>query len=117
MPQIREEVFVFILAVIAGAVIRLSYQCITCFRGIVKHSALAVAAEDLLYWVGTAIYVFVQIYHTSDGSIRWYFILGSVAGAVFSSFLLKKIRKKQKKIYTEKQKKSSEKLAKKTEER
>ncbi len=78
MPEIRAEILVFLLVVIAGCVARLSYHCIVCFREIVRHSLLVMGIEDILYWMGAAIYFFVQIYHTSSGSIRWYFILGCV---------------------------------------
>ena len=112
MLEIREEVMIFLLAVIAGAVVRLSYRCICCFRSIVRHSLYAVEIEDMLFWIGAAVYLFVQIYHTSDGSVRWYFVLGIVLGAVVSSIIFWKIEKTRKKIYERKRNKSSEKLAK-----
>ena len=91
MPQIGAEVAGFLLAVIAGGVARLLYQS--------------------LVWMGTAVYFFVQIYHTSSGGIRWSFLLGCVGGAAFASFLIKKIEKIGKKIYMRKQNKFSENLA------
>ena len=47
-------------------------------------------------------YLFVQIYHTSSGSVRWYYILGVVVGACLMSWLLQKVKKMCKKIYTRK---------------
>lgn len=55
--------------------------------------------EDLIFWIGTAIYLFVQIYHTSNGSIRWYFALGVVSGVLFATIFLRKMKKMLKKIY------------------
>lgn len=95
---------IFLLAVIAGAVVRLSYRCICCFRSIVRHSLYAVEIEDMLFWIGAAVYLFVQIYHTSDGSIRWYFILGVVLGVVLMSAFLGGLEKMYKKIYGRKKK-------------
>ena len=100
MPEIRAEILVFLLAVIAGCVARLSYHCIVCFREIVRHSLLVMGIEDILYWMGAAIYFFVQIYHTSNGVIRWYFILGVVLGAIFASVFFGWMKKLHKKIYT-----------------
>ena len=60
---------------------------------------MAIEIEDFLYWIATAIYLFVQIYHTSNGSIRWYFVLGVVLGVAVSTFLWKRIEKMLKKIY------------------
>lgn len=117
MPEIRAEIAVFLLAVTAGGVARLSYHCIVCFREIVRHSLFVMGIEDILYWIGAAVYFFVQIYHTSSGGIRWHFILGCVCGAVFASLLIKKIEKFGKKIYTRKQDKFSENLAEKRKKR
>lgn len=99
MMGIREEVIAFLIAVIAGVIVRFSYQCIECFRGIFRHGRLLIEVEDILFWIGAAIYLFVQIYHTSDGSIRWYFALGVVLGVAFATIFLRKIKKVLKKIY------------------
>ena len=99
MYEIRQEVMVFILALLAGGIVRLVYRVIVCVRRMIRHTRLAVEIEDLVYWLGVAVYLFVQIYHTSDGSIRWYFALGVVLGAILSSILIKKVEKLHKKIY------------------
>lgn len=104
MPGIEEEMMIFLAAVFSGAIVRLTYRCISCFRQIVKHRRYAVEAEDLVFWTGAAIYLFVQIYHTSDGSIRWYFVLGVVVGAAFMTFFLNRLEKMHKKIYVYKKK-------------
>ena len=46
MPGIREEMIVFLVAVVAGAAVRLAYQCIRCFRRIIAHRIL----EKVLEW-------------------------------------------------------------------
>ncbi|BDF32055.1 spore cortex biosynthesis protein YabQ [Extibacter muris] len=107
MPGIREEFIVFVLAVLSGAIVRLVYKCISSFREIVRHSLAAIGAEDFLFWLGSALYLFVQIYHTSDGSIRWYFILGVVLGAVLAAFLIRQAEKIHKKMYARSKKNSS----------
>ena len=104
MPGIHEEMMVFLIAVVSGAIVRLVYQCIRCFRRIVVHDLAAVSVEDMIFWLGSAVYMFVQIYHTSDGSIRWYFILGVALGAVLMSVFLRSAEKLYKKIYGAKKK-------------
>lgn len=99
MLTIKEEILVFLTAISTGVVIRVGYHCISCFRGIVKHRLLMIEIEDLLFWIAGAVYVFVQIYHTSDGSVRWYFVLGLVIGAAISTIFLRKWKKMTKKIY------------------
>ena len=107
MTGIREEFMVFLAAVLSGGIIRLVYRCISCFRQIVRHNLTVIGIEDLIFWMGTAVYVFVQIYHTSDGSIRWYFILGVVLGAVLAAFLIRQAEKIHKKMYARSKKNSS----------
>lgn len=100
MTGIQEEFMVFLAAVLSGGIIRLVYRCISCFRQIVRHNLTVIGIEDLIFWIGTAVYVFVQIYHTSDGSVRWHFILGVVVGAFFMTGFLRQEEKVYKKIYT-----------------
>lgn len=99
IPTIREEVISFFTAVSTGIIIRICYHCLNCFRRIVKHRLLVIEIEDLIFWIAGAIYVFVQIYHTSSGSVRWYFALGVVIGTLISTIFLRKWEKKAKKIY------------------
>lgn len=93
------ELIAFFTAVITGSIIRLCYQCVTCFRNIYRHKLIMIEIEDLIFWIGTAIYLFVQIYHTSNGSVRWYFALGVVSGVLFATIFLRKMKKMLKKIY------------------
>lgn len=104
MPQIQVEIMIFFSAVLSGAVLRAVYRGIGCVREWIPHRAAVIELEDLLYWLAAALYLFVQIYHTSNGSIRWYFILGVVVGAVFTSFLFRWMKKIHKKIYGERHK-------------
>lgn len=93
MPGIEKEVIVFLIAVLSGASVRLVYKCLGCFREIVKHSLVLMGAEDLIFWISAAVYLFIQIYQTNSGRIRWHFILGVVIGAVLMSFFVKKSEK------------------------
>ena len=94
MPGIWEELLIFLNAVVTGGILRLFYQSVNCLRKIRKHPRWLIGAEDFIFWIITAIYTFVQIYQTSSGVIRWYFILGIVVGALFSSKNIKKIESK-----------------------
>ena len=78
---ITKELFIFLSAILSGAIVRLVYRCISCLRNVIHHTHWIVELEDLAYWVGTAIFLFVQIYYTSSGSVRWYFVLGIGLGA------------------------------------
>lgn len=95
---------IFLTALLTGAALRLAYRCLGVLREWIPHRPVVVEVEDLFYWIGVSIYLFVQIYHTSDGSIRWYFVLGVVLGAVFMSLIFFWAKKMHKKIYTRRHK-------------
>lgn len=99
MEGIRKEILGFLTAILSGGIIRLWYQCLVCFRCFVKHKLIAIGIEDILFWVVAAVFTFVQIYYTSNGIVRWYFVLGIVLGALISNILWKKVEKILKKIY------------------
>ena len=113
---IGKELFIFLLAVLAGAIVRLAYRCISCLRKVVHHAHWVIELEDLIYWIGTAIFLFVQIYYTSNGSVRWYFILGvGIGGIIMSVFLAitgeicRKIVRRHSRFFTETLEKPGEK--------
>lgn len=93
MPQIRGELIIFLVSVVTGVILRLAYRSISIFRQLIEHNLFAIGMEDIIFWFGAALYVFVQIYHTSDGSIRWYFILGLVFGTFFCEGLIRRFQK------------------------
>lgn len=105
MPGIEKEFITFVVAVISGMNARLIYRCLECIREIFKHSLIVTGIEDVLFWLGIALYFFVQIYQTSNGSIRWYFVLGIVAGVFFATLLLRKMKKIQEKFLRKNNKK------------
>lgn len=100
MLGIEKEMAIFVHAVIAGMVVYGTYTLLRVIRRIIRHNLISVSIEDFLFWVGTSFYLFIEIYYTSDGSVRWFFILGVVLGMIFLSFLIfltKKICEKIKK--------------------
>ena len=101
------ELLLFARAFWNGALLLLIYDVIRILRGVVSHGKILTAAEDLLFWPGAAVYVFVQIHHTTNGSIRWYFILGVVLGSAFFSFVSKIPKKLLEKLYGKRKRNSS----------
>lgn len=97
MAGLEAEWMSFVQAVISGMIVCWGYFCIRKMRRIIPHNLLAVSIEDGLFWLAAAIYLFVQIYHTSSGSIRWYFVLGVVIGALFVGGIIRWIEKKYQK--------------------
>ena len=91
---IGKELSVILQAVLAGNIIYLAYSVIRVVRRLWKHNLFFVSLEDLIFWIGTGIYLFVRIYQTSDGIIRWYFVIGVLLGGIVTHFIIFQISKK-----------------------
>ena len=48
MMEVKEELIIFLLAVVSGGIVRLSYRFLHCVRQIVRHNLLAIEIEDFL---------------------------------------------------------------------
>ena len=100
MLGIETEVVIFFYAALTGMVLFCGYQILLLIRRLVRHHPLAVGVEDIGFWLLVSAYVFRQMYCTTYGSIRWFFVLGIAAGlltAVGVQHLLKRIFRKLKK--------------------
>ena len=102
MQGLRVEMIAFLTAMLTGMIVGCAYLCIRKLRRIIRHSLTAVAVEDGLYWTCTAIYIFVQIYSTSNGSIRWYFVIGTALGLLIFLLFGKLFRKIEDGLYKKK---------------
>jgi hypothetical protein len=91
---VGKEISVFLQAILAGNLIYLVYSVIRVVRRLLKHNLFFVSLEDLFFWIGTGIYLFIKIYQTSDGSIRWYFVIGVFLGGLFTHLIIFRISKK-----------------------
>ena len=103
MSGIGEEANIFIQAVLSGFVVMGIYDMIRIFRRILSHNLTAVTLEDLFvegsdYISGISLYLSVKIYLTSDGSIRWFFVTGTLAGVSLFAAIFSQMRKIYKKI-------------------
>ena len=100
MSGIGTEIRVFWYAILTGVLIVAVYLWIRVFRRLIAHRLWLVNLEDACYWSGISVYTFVQIYHTSDGILRWYIGVGIVIGAALMVFLSAVFIKAYKKIST-----------------
>ena len=91
---IGKELSVFLQAVLAGNIIYLAYSVIRVIRRLWKHNLFFVSLEDLVFWIATWIFLFIKMYQTSDGSIRWYFVIGVLFGGLATHFIFTRVSKK-----------------------
>ena len=91
---IEKELSIFIQAILAGNITYFVYTMLRVFRRILKHNLFWISLEDILYWIGTGLYLFICAYQSSNGSIRWYFVLGVLVGGILTHRIICKIPKK-----------------------
>lgn len=82
-PGILRELQFFGLAVLRGVIILVLYDGVRIFRRIVPHGVVAVALEDVLYWIGTALLIFQLLYRENDGAVRGYALFAVAVGMLF----------------------------------
>lgn len=79
--RLMENENVFLLhALLMGIFITFIYDLLRIFRLVVPHNGFFVSAEDLFFWVYCGGEVFLLMYHESDGTLRWFAVLGALAG-------------------------------------
>ena len=79
--RFMENENVFLLhALLMGIFITFIYDLLRIFRLVVPHNSFFVSAEDLLFWIYCGGEVFLLMYHESDGTLRWFAVLGALAG-------------------------------------
>lgn len=69
-----------------GIFITFVYDLLRIFRRIWIHSKFFISLEDLLFWIFSAISIFYLMHTESNGTLRWFAILGALTGM----FLYKK---------------------------
>lgn len=85
------EVQFFLTSIFYGIVLLLVYDCLRVLRRVVKHNALFVALEDIIFWIAASIVIFMMIYEKNNGTIRAYAILGMLLGMIIYNQLVSKI--------------------------
>lgn len=74
-------------ALLMGIFITFVYDILRILRRVIPHNGLLVSLEDLGFWIYCAEKVFLMMYHESDGNLRWFAVIGALAGM----FLYKKL--------------------------
>lgn len=87
------EAEAFLRAFFSGMFLFGIYEALRILRRIIRHHPLIISLEDFLYWFFGGFFLFGEIFRTSAGIIRWYFVAGVLAGAVMFSAVLSKTGK------------------------
>ncbi len=78
--EILEEIRLFANSVVLGAALTFVYDGWLICRKVFKHNMFWISLEDLSFWLGTAIVVFLSLREQNNGILRWFFIVGAGVG-------------------------------------
>ncbi|MBQ1193448.1 MAG: spore cortex biosynthesis protein YabQ [Lachnospiraceae bacterium] len=71
----------FLLAMCAGMFLSAVYDVIIIFRNVIKHNSFWLNVEDFLYWNFVGIFLYIVIFISNDGILRWFIIASAFLGA------------------------------------
>lgn len=88
---IYDEVELFLVCFILGAVLALIYDVIRIFRLFFHHKDWLVDMEDLIFWIFTAWLVFRTLFVYNRGALRGYAFLGMFLGVILYVLTLSRL--------------------------
>ena len=77
--MVEEKVFL-LHAFLLGVRVCFIYDWLRILRRAIPHGDGTVALEDILFWIYCGAEVFLLMQRESDGSMRWFAMLGAFAG-------------------------------------
>ncbi len=77
---VTTEFVLFLYAVRFGIGMAFAYDLLRIFRRVVGHNRLAMALEDLIYWLWAGLEIFLMLYEYHNGTLRFYSIFGVCLG-------------------------------------
>ncbi len=89
-----EESLFMLYALLMGIFITFVYDLLRILRRVIPHNIFWISLEDLAFWGFCAVEVFMLMYHVSNGTLRWFAVLGALLGMfiyskTLSRFLVK----------------------------
>lgn len=75
-----DENLFLVYAIYTGVYITFLYDLIRIARRVIRHNTFLVSLEDIVFWVYVSAKFFLLMYRYSNGLIRWYAVLGALAG-------------------------------------
>ncbi len=77
----NENIFLF-YALLMGIFITFVYDILRIIRRVIPHGILLVSLEDIGFWIYCGVKVFLLMYHESNGTLRWFAVLGALVGMI-----------------------------------
>lgn len=78
-PVISENLFL-LYSLGMGVFITFVYDILRIWRRICAHNNFFISLEDIVFWIFCAISVFYLMHTQSNGTLRWFAVLGALTG-------------------------------------
>lgn len=78
-PLVGENLFL-VYSLAMGIFITFVYDLLRIFRRVIPHRNFFVSVEDLFFWCFCAVSVFLMMHRENNGTLRWFAVLGALAG-------------------------------------
>ena len=78
--SIYHEIRFLLYSLVLGAIITFVYDNIRVFRRVLKHNTFMISVEDLFFWIGVSLSVFLLQHWENNGVFRWFSVAGAFAG-------------------------------------
>jgi len=78
--EIFNEIRLFANSVVLGAGLTFAYDGWLICRKVFRHNTFWISVEDLLFWFGTLIVVFLVLREENNGVLRWFVVVGAGIG-------------------------------------
>ena len=76
------QAVVFLITVVAGAVLGVLYDCFRILRRVLRHRTVATAVEDAMFWIFATLLMFVFLMRQDLSEIRSFIFIGLALGAI-----------------------------------
>ena len=86
--SVREELTLFGLSCLAGAVIGLCYDALRALRLMIRHGIWLTAFEDIAFLAGYAVFLSAFAAAEARGELRLYYVLGNALGFTLYYFTI-----------------------------
>ncbi|MBS6195426.1 MAG: spore cortex biosynthesis protein YabQ [Clostridiales bacterium] len=75
-----KELVLFMKSLWYGSVLLIAYDCLRILRTVFRHSGRMVAVQDLLFWIGSGLFLFSRFFRENSGILRTYLFVGTAVG-------------------------------------
>ena len=87
-PEISGEALRFLRFMLVGFLLILAFDLLRILRRLIPHRTGMVAVEDMLYCIGSAIFIFIMLCRENDGAIRGFCMLGMSVGMLLCNYAI-----------------------------